>query len=72
MVGVSPSPVLPVVSLPVEAKPLGLGLALEPPEPLAPGVLVALGNDEEIVAAHSLDPSTGEAPVLVAAGGAES
>ena len=59
MVGGSPSPVLPGVSPPVEAKPLGLGLEREPPEPLAPEVLVALENDKEIVAAHSLDPGTG-------------
>ena len=74
MVGGSPSPVLPGVSPPVEAKPLGLGLEREPPEPLAPDVLVALENDKEIVAAHSLDPGTGAAvaAVLVAAGGAES
>ena len=72
MVGASPSPVLPGVSAPVEAKPLGLGLEREPPEPLAPDVLVALENDKEIVAAHSLDPGTGAAAVLVAAGGAES
>ena len=46
IVGDSPSPVLPGVSTPVEAKPLGLGPELEP---LAPGVLVALENDKEIV-----------------------
>ena len=75
MVGASPSPVLPGVSTPVEAKPLGLGLERDLElEPLAPPVLLALERDEEIVAAHSLDPGTGAAvaAVLVAAGGAES
>ena len=84
MVGGLPSPVLPGVSTPLEAKPLGLGLERDlelgsSPKPLiidAPpsDVLVALDNSiteivgpEEvvvvgspvIVAAHSLDPSTG-------------
>ena len=84
MVGVSPSPVLPGVSSPVEAKPLGLGLEREPEleplttgglEPLATGVLDPDPNDKEMLgplgAGAGVGVGVAETALVVVAGGAE-
>ncbi len=72
MVGALPSPVLPGVSSPVEAKPLGLGLEREL-EPLTAGVLGPVENDKEIVGPLGAGVAAVVvlATLLVAAGGAE-
>ena len=82
MVGVLPSPVLPGVSSPVEAKPLGLGLEREPEleplttgglEPLTTGGLDLDPNDKEMLGPLGAGVGVGvaETALVVVAGGAE-